>query len=82
MVLSADLIRRLRSLREAEFGGGATPQEIELAEAQLGIESGVHSAEPRSVAIRGAKYAVSAASVPPRTLLLGTPVRGLYLPSC
>jgi cell wall assembly regulator SMI1 len=37
MVLSPELIRRLRSLREAEFGQGATPQEIELAEEQLGV---------------------------------------------
>jgi hypothetical protein len=37
MVLSAELIRRLRSFREAEFGRGATPQEIELAEEQLGV---------------------------------------------
>ena len=34
---SAELIRRLRSFREAEFGRGATPQEIELAEEQLGV---------------------------------------------
>ena len=34
---SAELIRRLRSCREAEFGRGATPQEIELAEEQLGV---------------------------------------------
>ena len=38
MVLSPELVRRLRSLRDAEFGQGATPQEIELAEEQLGVE--------------------------------------------
>jgi hypothetical protein len=38
MVLSSELIRRLCSFREAEFGRGATPQEIELAEEQLGVE--------------------------------------------
>ncbi len=38
MVFSAELIRRLRSCREAEFGRGATPQEIEQAEKQLGVE--------------------------------------------
>ena len=37
MVFSAALIRRLRSCREAEFGRGATPQEIEQAEEQLGV---------------------------------------------
>jgi len=36
-LFSADLIRRLRSCREAEFGRGATRQEIELAEEQLGV---------------------------------------------
>ncbi len=38
MVLSAELIRRLRSCREAEFGRGATPQEIEQAEKRLGAQ--------------------------------------------
>ena len=38
MVLSAELIRRLRSCHEAELGRGATPQEIELAEERLGVE--------------------------------------------
>src|SRR5215212_540646 len=38
MLLSGELIRRLRSCREAEFGRGATPQEIELAEEQLGVK--------------------------------------------
>jgi len=38
MVLSAELIRRLRSCQEAELGRGATPQEIELAEERLGVE--------------------------------------------
>ena len=38
MVLSPELIRRLRSFRKAEFGRGATPQEIELAEQPLGVE--------------------------------------------
>jgi cell wall assembly regulator SMI1 len=38
MGLSPELIRRLRSFREAEFGQGATSQEIELAERQLGVE--------------------------------------------
>ena len=38
MVFSPELIRRLYSFREAEFGQGATPQEIELAEEQLGVE--------------------------------------------
>jgi cell wall assembly regulator SMI1 len=37
-VLSAELIRRLRSCRGAEFGRGATPQEIRLAEKRLGVE--------------------------------------------
>src|SRR5918997_7111773 len=37
MGLSADLIRRLRSLRDADFGQGATPQEVELAEGRLGV---------------------------------------------
>ena len=34
----AGLIRRLHSCREAEFGRSSTPQEIELAEEQLGVE--------------------------------------------
>ena len=34
----AGLIRHLHSCREAEFGRSATPQEIELAEEQLGVE--------------------------------------------
>ena len=38
MGLSPALIRRLRSFRQAEFGRGATLQEIELAEQQLGVE--------------------------------------------
>ena len=38
MGLSPELIRRLRSFRQAEFGRGATLQEIELAEQQLGVE--------------------------------------------
>jgi hypothetical protein len=38
MVLSPELVRRLRSLREADFGRGATPHEIDLAEEQLGVE--------------------------------------------
>ncbi len=38
MVLSPELVRRLHSLREAEFGQGATAREIKLAEEQLGIE--------------------------------------------
>ena len=38
MGLSPELIRRLRSFREAEFGQGATSQEIELAKQQLGVE--------------------------------------------
>jgi cell wall assembly regulator SMI1 len=37
-VFSAELIRRLRSRREAEFGRGATPQEIEQAEERLGVQ--------------------------------------------
>jgi cell wall assembly regulator SMI1 len=37
MVLSPELIRRLRSFREAGFGRGATPQEIEPAEKRLGV---------------------------------------------
>ena len=36
-MFSAELIRRLRSCQEAEFGRGATPQEIERAEEQLGV---------------------------------------------
>jgi cell wall assembly regulator SMI1 len=38
MELSPELIRRLRSFRESEFGRGATSQEIKLAEEQLGVE--------------------------------------------
>ena len=38
MGLSAKLIRGLHSFRQAEFGRGATPQQIELAEQQLGVE--------------------------------------------
>ena len=38
MGLSPELIRRLRSFRQAEFGWGAKPQQIELAEQQLGVE--------------------------------------------
>jgi cell wall assembly regulator SMI1 len=37
-VLTEEQIRRLRSYREAEFGRGATPREIELAAEQLGVE--------------------------------------------
>jgi hypothetical protein len=37
-VLSAELIRRLRSCQKAEFDRGATPREIELAEERLGVE--------------------------------------------
>ena len=37
MGLSPELIRRLRSFREAEFGQGATSQQIELAKQQLGV---------------------------------------------
>ena len=37
-MLSAELIRRLRSCQEAEYGRGATPQEMELAEERLGVE--------------------------------------------
>jgi cell wall assembly regulator SMI1 len=36
-VLSLEFIQRLRSCRGAEFGRGATPQEIELAEERLGV---------------------------------------------
>jgi cell wall assembly regulator SMI1 len=38
MGLSPELIRRLHSFRQVEFGRGATPQEIVLAEQQLEVE--------------------------------------------
>jgi cell wall assembly regulator SMI1 len=38
MGLSPELVRRLRLFHQAEFGRGATPQEIELAEERLGVE--------------------------------------------
>lgn len=38
MGLSPGLIRRLRSFRGADFGRGATSQEIELAKQQLGVK--------------------------------------------
>ena len=38
MGLSPELLRRLHSFGQADFGRGATPQEIELAQQQLGVE--------------------------------------------